>query len=271
MKETDLELADGRTLHTYDTGAGDLVVFWHHGTPNIGLPPEPLFRPGIRWVAHDRPRYGGSSPLPGRNIASAAADTAAVADALGIDRFVVMGHSGGGSHALGCAALLQDRVTAAVSVSGPAPFSAHGTDGLDWFGGMGPMSEKTLRAAAESRAARAAVTDGEPDFLPADWAALEGTWGWLGSVVRPAVAKGPDAAIDDDLAYVTPWGFDPATITAPVLLMHGSDDRVIPVGHGEWLAGRIRTAELRVLPGEGHISVLDSAGDAVDWLLRRVS
>ena len=108
VTETDLELGDGRTLHAYDTGANDangrLAVFWHHGSPNIGAPPEPLFsvadRFGIRWISYDRPGYGGSTPRPSRDVASAAADTSAVADALSIDRFAVMGHSGGGSHAL---------------------------------------------------------------------------------------------------------------------------------------------------------------------------
>ncbi len=90
MTEVDLELGDGRTLHVYDTGAdrtdGRLAVFWHHGTPNIGAPPDPLFlaaaRLGIRWVSYDRPGYGGSTPYPDRDVASAAPDVAAVADAL---------------------------------------------------------------------------------------------------------------------------------------------------------------------------------------------
>jgi pimeloyl-ACP methyl ester carboxylesterase len=64
-----------------------------------------------------------------------AADVAAIADALGIGRFAVLGHSGGGPHALACAALLPERVIAAVSVSGPAPFDAAG---LDWFAGWSP-------------------------------------------------------------------------------------------------------------------------------------
>ena len=100
MTETDLGLGDGRTLHVYDTGADDaadrLAVFWHHGTPNIGAPPEPLFataaRLGIRWVSYDRPGYGGSSPRPGRDLASAADYVSGIADALGIDRFAVIGH-----------------------------------------------------------------------------------------------------------------------------------------------------------------------------------
>ena len=132
VTETDLELGDGRTLHAYDTGANDaagrLAVFWHHGSPNIGAPPEPLFsaadRLGIRWVSYDRPGYGGSTPRPGRDVASAADDASAVADALSIDRFAVMGHSSGGSHALACAALLQDRVLGVVVVAGMAPFGA---------------------------------------------------------------------------------------------------------------------------------------------------
>src|SRR3954449_8017517 len=110
ISESELETADGRRLHVYDTGAGDgaarLTVFWHHGTPNLGAPPKPLLpasdRLGIRWVAYDRPGYGASTPLPGRRVASAAADVARVADELGIDRFAVMGHSGGGPHALAC-------------------------------------------------------------------------------------------------------------------------------------------------------------------------
>ncbi|MFG2626946.1 alpha/beta fold hydrolase [Streptomyces sp. NPDC048473] len=110
VTETDLELSDGRTLHVYDAhaeGAGaGLAVVRHHGTPNVGAPPEPLFpaaaENGVRWVSYDRPGYGGSTPHPGRDIASAAGDVAAIADALGIDRFAVMGHSGGGPHALAC-------------------------------------------------------------------------------------------------------------------------------------------------------------------------
>jgi len=101
--EPDLKLRDGRTLHVYDTGADDdvrLTVFWHHGTPNTGAPPAPLFaasaRLGVRWVSYDRPGYGGSASRPRRNVASAATYVASVADAVGIDRFAVMDDSGGG-------------------------------------------------------------------------------------------------------------------------------------------------------------------------------
>ncbi len=183
MTETDLELEDGRTLHVYDTGVGGsdgrLAVFWHHGTPNIDAPPAPLFptaaRLGIRWVSYDRPGYGGSTPSPGRDLASAAYYVSAVTDALGIDRFAVVGHSGGGSHALACGALLPERVLGVVSVAGPAPF---GAEGLDWFAGMADSGVASLRAAAEGREAKerheASGAEYDPEFTAADLATLDG-------------------------------------------------------------------------------------------------
>ncbi|HEY3503539.1 MAG TPA: alpha/beta hydrolase [Actinocatenispora sp.] len=275
MRELDVTSADGRTLHAYDTGGDGLAVFWHHGTPNIGTPPEPLFGVsadlGLRWISYDRPSYGGSSPHPGRDVAAVVGDVATVADSLGVERFAVVGHSGGGSYALGCAALLPDRVLAAVSVSGLAPY---GVAGLDWFAGMADSGVASLRAAVAGRAAKerqlAAEEDGAGGFVPADFAALDGEWSWFGSVVRPAVASGPGGHVDDDLTYVAPWGCDPTTITAPTLLLHGGADRVVPVGHGHWLAAHVPPAELRTYPDDGHISVLRHAPHALRWLRTQV-
>jgi pimeloyl-ACP methyl ester carboxylesterase len=274
VTEIDIRLDDGRTLHAYDSGDGDLPVFWHHGTPNIGAPPAPLFpaarRLGIRWVSYDRPGYGGSTPHPGRDIASAAAGAAAVADALGIDRFAVFGHSGGGPHALACGALLPGRVLGVVSVAGLAPRDA---DGLDWFAGMAASGVASLRAAEAGRAVKerfeASGVVYDPEFTEADLAALNGDWSWFGEVVGPAVQAGPAALVDDDLAYVNPWGFDPADVTAPVLLLHGRRDRVVPSAHGEWLADRCPTAELRLSPDDGHLSIVTSAPAALEWLRER--
>jgi pimeloyl-ACP methyl ester carboxylesterase len=273
VTEIDLELGDGRTLHAYDTGgaACRLVVFWHHGSPNIGTPPEPLFAAaeelGIRWVSYDRPGYGGSTPRPDRDVASAAGDASAVADALGIDRFAVMGHSSGGSHALACAALLPERVLGAVVVAGMAPYRA---EGLDWFEGFGPGGEAQLRAAAAGRAALekhlAEESDDEPGFTPEDEAALAGEWSWFIDVVRAALAGGMGGFVDDDLAGVGAWGFDPADVVAPVLFLHGGRDRVVPSSHGEWLARRCPSAELWLRPHDGHITILNRGASAMGWL-----
>jgi pimeloyl-ACP methyl ester carboxylesterase len=80
------------------------------------------------------------------------------------------------------------------------------------------------------------------------------------------VEAGPGGLIDDDLAYVAPWGVDPALVTAPVLLLHGGLDRVVPASHGEWLACRCPSSELRLYPDDGHISVLNHGAAAMGWL-----
>ena len=274
--ETDLPLPDGRTLHVYDAGGPGLPVFWQHGTPNIGTPPAPLLdtaeRLGLRWVGHDRPGYGGSSPQPGRTVAAAAADVAAVADALGVDRFAVMGHSGGGPHALACAALLPGRVVAAVAASGPAPYDAAG---LDYFAGMAEAGVASMTAAAAGREARealeAAGVEADFGFTPGDEEALGGRWAWFLDVVRPALAAGPAAMIDDDLAAAAPWGFTPEQVAVPVLLLHGEADRVVPAAHATWLARHLPYVELRLRPGDGHITVMDGARDALAWLAATVA
>jgi len=271
-------LRDGRRLHAYDALADGaeacLAVFWHHGTPNIGAPPEPLLpaaaERGIRWVSYDRPGYGGSTPHPGRDVASAAADVASVADALGIERFAVMGHSGGAAHALACAALLPERVLATVCGSGLAPYHA---EGLDWFAGMAAAGAAELRAAAKGRAAledHLASAEFDPElFTPADHAALAGAWSWLLTVVEQAMEGGLGGMVDDDLAGVAPWGFDPGQVRPPVLFLHGAQDRMVPSSHGEWLARRTPSAELWLRPDDGHVSVLDAAEAALGWLWER--
>src|ERR1700722_4628089 len=291
VTETGIRLSDGRTLHAYDTRAdgqadrgGDGqagapgAVFWLHGSPNVGSPPEPLFAAaeanGLRWVSYDRPGYGGSGPHDGRTIASAAADVAAIADALGLGRFTVLGHSGGGPHALACAAALPERVIAAVSVSAPAPLDA---EGLDWFAGWSPGIAAENRAATAGRAALEAhwaEAGAEPEgmdafFTDADLAALEGSWSWLAGVAGQAMEQGGPGYLEDTLAAVRPWGFRPDAIRVPVLIMHGARDKMVPRAHGEWLADHCPAAELRIVPDAGHITVLDSAPEALAWLAAR--
>ena len=277
MTETDLALPDGRTLHVYDTGACDPAgpaVFWHHGAPSIGAPPEPLFAAaaerGIRWISYDRPGYGGSTPHPRRDVASAAADVASISDKLRIEGFAVMGVSGGAPYALASAAILQDRVLSTVSISGPAPFDAVG---LDWFAGMAASGAAEYRAAAAGRAALEAYLashEFDPDvFTSADHATLSGAWSWMGTVVEQALTTDRGGMVDDDLAYVSPWGYNPGEIRTPVLLVHGAQDRVVPSSHAAWLAQCCPTAELWLRPDDGHVSILSSSIAALDWLRER--
>lgn len=268
--EFDLTLPDGRILHGYDRGRGELPVIWNHGTPNVGEPPLPLYeaadRLGIRWVSFDRPGYGGSSPQPDRSLGSTADWVTAVANRLELDSFALMGHSGGSSHGLAAAARLPERTRAVVAVAPLAPFDA---EGLDWFAGMAASGIAGLTAARQGRAAKEAyeaTAEEPPAFTEADVAMFDGPWGWLGSVAGRGLANGVAPLIDDDLAYVRPWGCFPSDITAPVLLVQGEQDEIVPAGHSRWLASNIANAELWLQPGAGHISVLSSAESALSWL-----
>jgi pimeloyl-ACP methyl ester carboxylesterase len=259
---------DGRVLvvhdHVPNHPSGD-VIMWHHGSPHSGALIEPLIaaaeRRGVRLVTYARPSYGGSTPLPGRDIASCAADVAAIADALDLDRFGVVGSSGGGPHALACAALLPERVGAAVTFGGPAPFR----DDVDWFAGM--HSGAALRAARQGTAARAALRDEfDPEvFVDSDWTALSGAWSALGQDAGRAGETWPDGLVSDDVALVEPWGFALGSIVVPVLIVQGGRDRMIPAAHAHWLLEQIPTAELWLRPRDGHVSVLTGFGVALDW------
>lgn len=270
----DLRLEDGRVLRVHDSADGSpaaaMTVLWHHGSPQTGAPLAPLLvaaaERGIRLVSYGRPSYGGSSPRRGRDVASAAADVAQLADALGLTRFAVMGASGGGPPALACGALLPDRVTGVVCLASPAPFDA---TGLDYFGGM--ADDGSLRAALAGRDARERfeeTAEFDPEsFTQRDHAALAGAWLSLGADVGLASAAGAEGLIDDELSIVAPWGFAVAAITAPVLLVQGGQDRLIPPAHADWLLRQMRDSELWLRPNDGHISILDACPLAMDWLL----
>jgi len=269
------DVGSGSTVRWYDAGpsGAPITAMWHHGTPNIGEPPAPLLEAsaarGIRWIGFDRPDYGGSSALEGRRVSDAASLAASVADAAGVKSFVAVGHSGGGPHAFACAALLGERVRAVVSISGLAPFDA---EGLDWFAGMHAGGEAELKAALEGPSrlkALLAASQFDPEmFTPADHKALAGEWSWFNGIAAAGVAGGLGGMTADDVAYVSDWGFPVDAITAPALLVHGTDDRVVPVAHGRWNAGAIPGSVLWERPGQGHLSIMTAGPAILDWIER---
>jgi pimeloyl-ACP methyl ester carboxylesterase len=287
--EHDVRTPDSRTLHVIEGGdPAGLSVVVHHGTPGSALQYEPHARDaaerGIRLITYDRPGYGGSTPHEGRSVADAAADVATIADALGIGRFGTYGGSGGGPHTLACAALLQDRVVGAVPVASVAPFPA---EGLDWLAGMGQGNLDEFGAAQESREALARFTERERvELLAADPAAMveairtlvspvdaDALTGELGdymlSSMRGAIDESVEGWVEDDLAFLAPWGFDLESITVPVALWHGEQDLFVPIAHGRWLAERLSGAEVHIEPAHGHVSLIARVPDVHAWLVER--
>lgn len=269
-----LALRDGRVLDVRVSGseAGMPLVF-HHGTPGAYPPWRALERAtharGLRFVTFSRPGYGGSTRRPRRSVADVVSDTASVLEGIGAPRCLVGGVSGGGPHALACAARLE-AAAAVVVVASVAPY---GGEGLDWMAGMGAdnvaefgaalAGEEQLRPFLEAAhqhlkdASLEEMVSSLDSLLPeADKAVLTGE---LGEDVviefREALRTGVDGWFDDDMAFVAPWGFDLDEITRPVALWQGTADLMVPVAHGRWLAERVPDAAVHLEGGEGHMSV----------------
>lgn len=283
-----VEGADGRRLEVeVDGPAGGLLLIAHTGTPSAGRLYGPRVRAGaergIRHAVYSRPGYGGSDRHEGRSVADCAADVAAIADALGADELLIEGGSGGGPHALACAALLPDRVLAAASVAGVAPYDAHG---LDWLAGMGRENLEEFGAALagpdeltaylQREAQEMRGVDG-PQLQEAlgsllsdvDAGVLSGEYAeWLSASVGAGLEHGVWGWFDDDLAFLRDWGFDLGAIERPVSIWQGGRDRFVPPSHGDWLAARVPGARPRLLPEHGHLSLALSAyGEILDDLL----
>jgi len=282
-----VKAADGRRLSVEVSGDPDgSPVFLLHGTPGSRVGPRPrgplLHRLGIRLISFDRPGYGGSDRLRGRRVADAAADVATIADTYGHDRFAVAGRSGGGPHALACAALLPERVSRAAVLVGLAPRQA---DGLDWFDGMAD-SNVDAYAGAEGRLNRViARLEAEADVIRDDPASLihrlaaeltdhdrrvvadAGIRSLLMQAYAEALRESAHGWIDDVRAFRTPWGFDPATVAAPVLLWHGEGDVFSPVGHSLWLGARIPGSTVIVESDAAHFSALEVLPEVLQWLI----
>jgi pimeloyl-ACP methyl ester carboxylesterase len=279
---------DGRTLGVVEAGAPDgPVLVAHHGTPSAGrlyrAEVESAERRGLRLIAYDRPGYGRSTPHPGRSVADAAADVAAILGALGVERFATYGWSGGGPHALACAALLAGGCAAAGTIAGVGPADA---PDLDWTAGMGEGNVAEFAAARDGRERLTehcrADADGimavgpeqladalRPHLSDVDAQALAGDLApFLHESMTAGLEPGVEGWVDDDLAFLAPWGFDVGAIAVPVLVWQGEHDLMVPAGHARWLREHVAGAEGRVLPEEGHLTLFaNRVGDVHAWLV----
>jgi pimeloyl-ACP methyl ester carboxylesterase len=275
--------ADGRTLEVQIVGPAEgVVLLFHHGTPGSGLPSPGLVaaatQRGLRYVSVARPGYAGSTRRPDRSVSDVAKDAAAVLDHLGVDRCYTMGWSGGGPHAMACAALLTDRVIAAATIGSVAPY---GVAGLDFLAGMGRENIEEFGAALAGSAALVPilegwalafrlVTGGEvADSLgdlipPVDRAALTGDFAdSVAADIRHSLEPGIWGWHDDDLAFARPWGFELDSIRVPLTLWQGGQDRMVPFAHGVWLSEQVPGVRAHLLAEHGHLSLAVSSIDTI--------
>jgi pimeloyl-ACP methyl ester carboxylesterase len=282
--------ADGRRIAVQETGhpSGHPVLLLH-GTPGSRLGPLPrgrvLYELGVRLITFDRPGYGSSDRLVSRMVADVVPDVQAIADALELDKFAVAGRSGGGPHALACAALLPHRVTRAGVLVSLAPWAA---EGLDWFAGMADsnveeyttaanepevLTARLVQAAARIRANPAShVATLSPEMPEADRRVVAdiGIRALLAENFAEALRESADGWIDDALSFCSPWGFNLADIKVPVLLWHGENDVFSPAAHARWLADQIPSAIMSIRPGAAHFGALEVIPDVLSWLIRAV-
>lgn len=269
-------LSDGRRIQVLDAGAkGGKVLVAHHGTPSeAGLWQvwdKAASELGVRLISLTRPGYGESDGRPGRRVGDVASDVREVLDQLDVASFVTVGWSGGGPHALACAGLLKGRCLAAAALAALAPADA---PGLDFLGGMGAENVQEFATAMKGEAALSDWMEREGAgyrtitaeslfaafgslLPPIDQKALEGELvAALAETIRLALKDGFRGWLDDDLAFVRPWGFDVSDIRVPTAVWQGDLDKMVPLAHGRWLAERIPDSIAHFGSGDGHISLV---------------
>jgi pimeloyl-ACP methyl ester carboxylesterase len=273
-----VDLGGDRRLQYLIAGDGDALLVYHHGTPAAGPIGSSIVdaagAAGFTVAELVRPGYGESTRQEGRTVADVVPLVEALADHLGFDRFVTMGWSGGGPHALATAALLPRRCAAAMCLASVGPFgepdlvflAGMGEDNIAEFGAAlaGPDDLAAFLRGAEPglrEVTAADVIDSLRSLLPAvdqdyltgreaqemadelRWSLAHGIWGWF----------------DDDVAFTRPWGIDLTSIVTPVQIWQGTDDLMVPFAHGEWLAEHVPTADAHLVTGQGHLSLAAQA------------
>lgn len=276
MDELTTRTDDGRTLEVATLGdpSGATVVF-HHGMPGSAYSFSMLSALATSGefflVTTSRAGYGLSERRRGRCVADVVSDTEAALDALGRERYLSVGWSGGGPHALACAALGAPRCAAAWSLAGVAPIDVD----FEWTEGMGPENVAEFeRARIGGEAHEAAIAEIADAIAHADGDTIIGLFGGLLSgvdkdalaseparrafarAIRHGFARGDGGYFDDDHALMRPWGFSVDDVAVPVEIWFGDDDLMVPPSHGRWLVANVPGARERYVAGEGHVSLI---------------
>lgn len=283
-----IRLPDGRNLAYAEYGPPDGVpVFYFHGSPSSRLEPmvlgeEAILRAGLHIFAPDRPGIGMSDFKPRRGFSDWAADVVHLADSLGMQRFALLGNSGGGAYVAACAARIPERLTAAVVVSGAwrmdAPVVAENLPFVNrafWILarrfplGLRLLLSTMRRPGNASRDKELAKM--RPHLPAADFAAISepGRLEALQSAIQECLRRGTKGAALDIGLYVRPFDFSPSSIRFPLHLFHGAEDRNVPLALVRSAIRDIPSAILTEFPGDAHLSSFCHHFDEIALALNR--
>ncbi|MEY4902151.1 MAG: hypothetical protein RLZZ190_878 [Actinomycetota bacterium] len=275
------KLRSGRELEVLDNGVDSTrAIVFHHGTPASASLWSQWFtyaaEAGIRAISYSRAGYGTSDRDYGRSIVSVNKDIAEVLESKGIEKFVAIGWSGGGPHAL--ANTLLDNNVGAITLAG---VGAYGVDDLDFLEGMAQENYDEFGASLQGEeviqqwfidnasvfksAGGAEIREAFGGLISdADKESMEGSFAdVIAAAIRSGLAVSFDGWVDDDVAFTKAWGFDLSSINKPVKIWQGDQDFMVPHAHSHWLKKHISTAELTFIPGQGHVTLLVDYTDKV--------
>jgi len=282
LSPTTCTTPDGRQIEFATIGNPvNPTVVYHHGTPGSVFLLEGFAEQaeqfGLFVVGMSRAGYGKSTAHTGRSVADVVADVQAVLAHLGRSNYVTVGWSGGGPHALACAAL-DPNCLHAVSLAGVAPV----VDDFDWTEGMGPENIEEFALAMEGGPAYDDAMQHATDAFGAATAenVIDLFGGLLSAVDKESMAplaareliastlayglsQGPSGFRDDYQAFLHDWGFTLDAITTSVTIFFGDHDLMVPPRHGHYLAATIPSAQSRHLAEEGHVSLVLNHGDEI--------
>jgi pimeloyl-ACP methyl ester carboxylesterase len=272
--ENSIRLRDGRTLGIMECGdPGGMPVLYFHGFPGsrleVQLAERSAARLNVRLIGIDRPGYGISDFKPDRNLIDWPDDVVELADHFGLDRFKVMGISGGGPYAAACAHKILHRLTAVGIGCGLGPIDPAGMLAeMTWvnrfglkFAGKIPALTKLmflplayfLRHHPEKVLTSMAQLATEPDRSVMQSTQVKQI---MAASFRESMHRGPAGAIHDLMLYAKPWGFDLQDIRTRVYLWHGEKDVIVPSAMARHLAAAIPDCRSVFFPEEGHFSLV---------------
>jgi pimeloyl-ACP methyl ester carboxylesterase len=273
---------NGRAVGVYEYGdPNGSPVFALHGTPACGAgfdwSDAPARERGLRVIAPDRPGVGQSDPVPMTSVADYPAQLAALADALAVERFAVLGYSGGGPYALAVAAVLGARVRTAEIVAGAGEIGTFATlkelsrsdRQLTWLAVHAPLGARIVlrmgdygaRLAPRIALKSSATEMGESDrrvlySLGPPTAAL--------ALFTQAMTRDTRGVVTDYALLARPWAIALDEITVPVQCWHGTADTLVPLSHTTALVERLPDATLTTWPDEGHLALITHIAEVLD-------